>query len=536
MKGQGDFRFSVVAMFLLCMVTISAVVGEVITVDDDGEADFGSIQAAIDDANDGDTVVVKPGTYYENVSLSGKLITLTGIDADDPSVVAGTIIDGQGLGSCVTFSGTETSDCILTGFTLTNGEAVKGGGIYGGSPDGPGASGTEATIIKNVIFNNYATGSGGGIANCDGLIQSNVVELNTAENAGGGIWHCDGLIQSNVVTNNWSLHQGAGICGCFDTIEYNVISWNITTDWGGGINKSLDPNGVIRNNTIVDNLSGDRGGGLCDCLCPVSSCIIWGNSAPNGPQQYNSSGITFSCIEGGLLGLGNWSADPCFAYPAMDDYHLKSEAGRWDPCSGSWVQDGVTSFCIDSGNPNDPNWTNGLWPDGGRINMGAYGGTAQASMSLSNDGNVADLNHDGAVDFLDLEVFCEEWPVQEVLLSQDMDRNGVVDGRDYAILALNWPQPEEPEECSCSNRTYDWTGHLGVPDGIVDISDMSYVLSVIGACGPPLGCPSEMDYNCDGIVDQADAELFVAIIECFGVPYVGSIEMARACCESATPQ
>jgi len=62
------------------------------------------------------------------------------------------------------------------------------------------------------------------------------------------------------------------------------------------------------------------------------------------------------------------------------DYHLKSQAGRWDPNSQSWILDDVTSPCIDSGDPNIP-IGNELFPNGGIINMGAYGGTAEASKS-----------------------------------------------------------------------------------------------------------------------------------------------------------
>ena len=91
------------------------------------------------------------------------------------------------------------------------------------------------------------------------------------------------------------------------------------------------------------------------------------------------------------LGVGNISADPLFAkggywdpngtpdsakddFWVEGDYHLKSKAGRWDPALGQWVMDTVTSPCIDAGNDR-PDWINELWPNGGRINLGAYGGT-----------------------------------------------------------------------------------------------------------------------------------------------------------------
>lgn len=98
-------------------------------------------------------------------------------------------------------------------------------------------------------------------------------------------------------------------------------------------------------------------------------------------------------------GPGNLAADPCFADPGRwddsgtpddpnddfwveGDYHLKSQAGRWDPASESWVIDDVTSPCIDAGDPNSPVGDEPE-PNGGRVNMGAYAGTPEASMSYA---------------------------------------------------------------------------------------------------------------------------------------------------------
>ena len=79
-----------------------------------------------------------------------------------------------------------------------------------------------------------------------------------------------------------------------------------------------------------------------------------------------------------------------------------------------------------------------LWPDGGRVNMGDYGGTAEASMSLSMVGNVADLNGDGAVDLVDWGLFGEKWLRQEVLWAADLDRDGVVGLGDLWRFAEEW--------------------------------------------------------------------------------------------------
>ncbi|MGE5297311.1 MAG: hypothetical protein ACM3VT_21005 [Solirubrobacterales bacterium] len=82
---------------------------------------------------------------------------------------------------------------------------------------------------------------------------------------------------------------------------------------------------------------------------------------------------------------GHWDPngtpeDPNDDFFVEGDYHLKSQAGRWDPNSQDWVLDDVTSPCIDAGDPNDPVGDE-PFPNGNRINMGAYGGTAEASKS-----------------------------------------------------------------------------------------------------------------------------------------------------------
>lgn len=106
-----------------------------------------------------------------------------------------------------------------------------------------------------------------------------------------------------------------------------------------------------------------------------------------------------------LYTLGT-SPDPLFADPNNGDYHLKSQRGRYWPEHNIWVLDDATSPCIDAGDPTiEP--SEERMPNGGRINMGAYGGTAYASMSEWPI--TGDVNHDGRVDFLDFAILAEDW-------------------------------------------------------------------------------------------------------------------------------
>ena len=172
----------------------------------------------------------------------------------------------------------------------------------------------------------------------------------------------------------------------------------------------------------------------------VSNCILWANTAARGPQiclvEVELLGgcptftISYSDVQGGqsqiytgpcwrylTWGPSNTNTDPCFADPCNGDYHLKSEAGRWEPSSQTWVLDEVTSPCIDAGNPYSPIGAESF-PNGGIINMGAYGGTVEASKSYFGE------------------------PVCEVIVAGDTNGDCKVNWLDFRIMALNWLRDE----------------------------------------------------------------------------------------------
>ena len=142
-------------------------------------ADFPGIQSAINASANGDTIIVAPGRYIENIDFLGKAITLRSIDPSDPATVAETIIDGNRSGSCVTFRSGETESSVITGFTITNGRAEYGGGII--------CDHASPVIEGNTIVGNQAKG-GGGVAflASSTLINGCTVALNTGASFGGG--------------------------------------------------------------------------------------------------------------------------------------------------------------------------------------------------------------------------------------------------------------------------------------------------------------------------------------------------------------
>jgi hypothetical protein len=119
-------RAKIAAVFFVVLASLA--LADTITVGTGAGYDFNNIQAAISDSNDGDTVIVAEGTYYENINFNGKNIVLTSTNPNAPAVVEATIIDGNDANSVVTFSGTENASCEIVGFTITGGQ--KGMAVY----------------------------------------------------------------------------------------------------------------------------------------------------------------------------------------------------------------------------------------------------------------------------------------------------------------------------------------------------------------------------------------------------------------------
>ena len=118
-----------------------------------------TIQAGINAANNGDTVLLDIGTYVENIGFSGKNIVVGSLflTIGDTSYISMTVIDGDSSGSVVTFENEEDSTAPLSGFTITNGYysfGGQGGGIY--------CSSSNLCLVNVTVTGNQAF-SGGGI-------------------------------------------------------------------------------------------------------------------------------------------------------------------------------------------------------------------------------------------------------------------------------------------------------------------------------------------------------------------------------------
>jgi hypothetical protein len=313
--------------------------------------DYSTIQSAIAAAASGDSILVGPGVYDENLDTQGKSLSLIG-----PAGAAATVVDGGGRATVLAMSG----GGLVEGFTLRNGhdqEHWLGGGIR---VTGPFAT----TIRNNIIEDNRAgvyfdAGAGGGIyvdLEADSvLIETNTIRNNYAGGQGGGIrsWSLNAVIRANVITGNGCHLGGAGASvGGREVFVENLVASNWSDAFAAGVHADGAPE-VIRNTIVANSL---RSGWLVAGLLIDGAALVAGNIVARNVGAYPGTGIGIECrsiyfparvecndswgnpggdyywFAGGLCdtsGGNNRSLDPLFCNEAAGDYRLSTNS----PCA-----------------------------------------------------------------------------------------------------------------------------------------------------------------------------------------------------------
>jgi len=409
------YLFSIVVFCLLP----AAVFSDTIYVPDDQSTIQGAIDAAVSGV---DVVIVRSGTYVENINFNGKAITLQSESGPET-----TIIDGGGVLQVVQFNSGEGLDSIIDGFTITNGFAksnvwidTSGAGIW--------CVGSSPTIRNNIITGNLSQYFGGGIActsnyasplitNNDIIdndahtgagivvrdysfpeISFNNISYNTARGTGGGVCNYGyGSLTNNIIANNTAAGSGgiqfsSSTCNCFN----NLVIYNTATNAGhvGGISCSCPYNSyanyrisnciVARNTGKGISISwGHNGNGSLITNCTVVHNTTWGiTSSPhtevwNSIVWWNTDGqvptdaqikFYYGNLEGGWPWAhhpGNIDVDPAFVDAANDDFQITSSS----PCID--VGDNGSPFILTTDYDGDPRIWDGDNNGTPTVDMGA---------------------------------------------------------------------------------------------------------------------------------------------------------------------
>jgi len=225
-----------ILLILTCLFLAVPSSAEIIIVDDDWPYDFDNIQAAIDDSNDGDIIVVFPGIYTGpgnyDMDIDGKSITVQSVDPQDPYIVDATVIDCNNLGPALCIQGDTGTNTIIDGLKIINARYYRGAIACQGNLE------STFTISNCNISNNQSFGrgyTGGGISIMEGIyFINNCTISNNSSDRGGGIYcgyNSNPAITNCIIVGNSAYYGGGGIyCEASNPVITNCsITGNMVT-------------------------------------------------------------------------------------------------------------------------------------------------------------------------------------------------------------------------------------------------------------------------------------------------------------------
>ncbi len=300
-------------MFLIFLIVIiSTISATIINIPEDQA----TIQEGINVAVNGDTVLVQPGTYLENINYNGKNVTVASLylTTQDTTYISHTIIDGNEIGNAVRFENEEDLTAVLIGFKIINGySSADGGGIYiyNSSPtiyycifENNHARGIRVTNNSNpniyycIFKNNYGSG-----ISCSWNGNPFIKNVTIRDNSDSGLYcfHADPIIENTIISNNYAVTCGAGII----LEQSNPVLTNVqivdnhaepephpeATSWGAGIQMHVNCHPILTNVLITGNIAWGPGAAIVatsNCQVTLINSTITDNSSYN---QYGTYGV-----------------------------------------------------------------------------------------------------------------------------------------------------------------------------------------------------------------------------------------------------
>jgi len=355
---------------------------------------FRTVQQAVDAAGDGDSVLVAPGIYRENIRFRGRNIIVRSLEPENEMYVSTTVLDGRGAGPTVTFDGGEGADCRLSGFTITGGSAANGGGVL--------CVGAGPTITRCVIAQNTASTSGGGLFNTNSAtpVVSDCRFIGNAAAYGGGAansasdaWfdRCE-WVGNTATREGGAMHNNGGNTRvrdclfngnhCSDdggAVSNNadmtvlvgcVFNGNTAADRGGALFNKSSQSYTVRSR-FIGNCAGDKGGAVANYngVPAVVGCVLAANRATGDGGAIYSSNLAQPLVVGCTIcgneargkggGIFNYGSTPTvrntILWANVDAYGV-GEAAQYQGSIGS-----IQYSCVQG-------WTGAL---GGAANTGA---------------------------------------------------------------------------------------------------------------------------------------------------------------------
>ena len=335
-------------------------------------------------------------------------------------------------------------DCTITGNVACTRQYhnAGGAGIYC-------KTGSPKLVRCRFIFNwgrgnvpgLWAAGAGMMTEDSSLALVDCVFQNNGTDQRGGAMVSVDSVVSltdCDFLDNQAGWHGGAILFFGFGqnvlTARNCLFAGNRAGERGSALSLE-DANATLENCTFAENrLPDDQPGGAVHCgydetRLKAVNCIFRDGGSEFVSYASKTLDVTFCNVEGAFAGAGNIDVDPLFARPGewvalgtpsvvsdkwlTGDYHLMSRAGRWDAERSEWVRDNMTSPCIDAGDAQSSIMYE-PFPNGGVVNMGAYGGTAEASKTYFEGAfcrfvTVGDLNGDCAVNLADLALMAGHW-------------------------------------------------------------------------------------------------------------------------------